>query len=509
MSKKTRIIIGISISIIIVISLAISIYIPNKNKIKEEIEDNSISYYLLKKEENYGVINQDGEIVIEPQYEEITIPNQNKAVFICQKEDEEKILNEHGKKIFTQYTNVQAIELTNIIKENAYEKNVLKYEKDGKYGLIGINGEIVVEAKYQEISSLGYKEGEILVKENNKYGIIDYKGNQIIKSNFDSIKSDEYYSTEYGYKKSGYIVCNTTKDGYRYGYYDYEGGKILDTEYNQISRITEVNSNDIYLVASKNGQYGVFINNNKIINTQYQSISYYDSIEMFVVERTGKYGVVNKKGLEIIGVEYTDIQIKGIYIYAKKDEEQKVFNHLGQIVDISFDTIIEATNNKDYYIKNDDGYYTILNSELQEIVEQKYTYIEYAYDKYFIVTNEDGKSGVIDSEGKSVIKLEYDLVQIIKEKNIIQVMNFEEDISQIYNVKMECVLEIKDMNIQKLNDYVKIYNAEDEYYLDNNGYKIEDEAILEQIKKSNAILKIGDFKRVTYGVEQYYYIEDK
>ncbi len=43
--------------------------------------------------------------------------------------------------------------------------------------------------------------------------------------------SDQYYNTEDGYKKSGYIVRITTQDGYRYGYFDYEGGKLFETEY--------------------------------------------------------------------------------------------------------------------------------------------------------------------------------------------------------------------------------------------------------------------------------------
>ena len=134
MAKKTSIVVIISI-IIILISLLISIYLPNKDKINEEKEDKSISYYLLKRKEKFGIINQNGEIVIEPQYEEIIIPNIHKAVFIC-KDKEKKILNEKNEEIFTEYDNVEAIELSNIISEVAYENKVLKYEKNGRYGAL-------------------------------------------------------------------------------------------------------------------------------------------------------------------------------------------------------------------------------------------------------------------------------------------------------------------------------------------------------------------------------------
>ena len=511
MSKKTGII--IIISLLVILGIGISIYMPNKDKLQKETEDNTdISYYLLKNDEKYGVINNNGDIIIDAEYDEIVIPNINRDVFICTKEEKQKVLNSKKNEIFSQYQNISAIELSNVIAETTYEKNVLKYEENNKYGLIKIDGEIITKAIYDEISSLGYKNGEILVKENGKYGIINDKGNQIIKALYDEIISDQYYNVDEGYKKSGYIVSNTTDEGYRYGYYDYEGGEVLKVEYNQIMRLTQMkDSNNIYLIASKNGQFGVFVNNNKIINTQYQSITYDEGTNIFIVERTGKYGAINEKGLEILKTEYNDIQINGIYLYTKKDEENKVFDKNGQQVEINFNTVISATTNKDYYIKiekDEEEQYSILNSDLKEITKQKYKYLEYLTGKYFIITNETGKSGIIDSDEKEILEPKYDLIQKIKDKNIIQVINFESNTTEIYNKELKKIVELKDMKIQKLDNYIKVYNDEEEYYLDNNGNQITDETKLGEIKKSNAILRIGNFKRVTYGVEQYYYIEE-
>lgn len=505
MSKKTAIII-VSV-VIIIISLIISIYMPNKEKIDEEIEDKSVTYFLLKRDEKMGVINQDGKIILEPKFDSITIPNMHKSVFICSNGEEKKILNNENKEIFTKYSNIEAIQLTNVISESMYEKNVLRFEKDGKYGLLGLSGNVVLEAKYQEISSLGYKQGEILVKENNKYGIISDKGNTIIKSNYDSIESDQYYSDIDGYKKSGYIVCNRTSDGYRYGYFDYEGSKVLDTEYNQVTRLTH-SDDKIYLAASKNGQFGLFINNNKIINTQYQSISYDNNIGMFIVERTGKYGAINEKGIEVLKTEYSDIQIKGIYMYAKKDKTEKIYDKSGNEVKISPTVTIEYTQNPEYYIMSEDNNYSILNSDLEQVSTQKYSYIEYLYGKYFMAINKDGKSGVIDIEENVVIDFNFDLVQKIKEKDVIQVSNFETNITELYNDSLDKVLELEYMNIQVVDDYIKVYNDKEEFYLNSNGDKIENESKLEEIKKSDAILRIGNFKRVTFGIDQYYYIEE-
>lgn len=102
----------------------------------------------------------------------------------------------------------------------------------------------------------------------------------------------------------------------------------------------------------------------------------------------------------------------------------------------------------------------------------------------------------------------YDLIQTIKDKKIIQARDFETNTTKIYNSEIKEVETIKDIHIQSLDDYVKIYNEETETYIDNNGNKIEDGDKLEEIKKNNAILRIENYKRITYGVEQYYYVED-
>ena len=102
------------------------------------------------------------------------------------------------------------------------------------------------------------------------------------------------------------------------------------------------------------------------------------------------------------------------------------------------------------------------------------------------------KTGIIDVEGNVILDYKYDLIQCMKEKNIVQAINFKENSSTIYNNEIK----------------VKIFNESEEYYLDNNGNKIEDENRLKQIHESNAMLKIGDFKRVTYDFGRYYYIKE-
>jgi len=461
MSKKRSIII---ISIIIVISLVISIYIPNKEKI-EETENTTINYTTIESDNKIGVT--DGvNMIIEPQYDEIIIPNSHRAVFMCQKGENGKFVNENNEEIFQEYDNVELIE----INDSNYEKNILKYEEDDQFGLLGLTGKKITDAKYEEIYNLGFKEGEVVVKEQGKYGILDEKGNIKIKNKYDLINSDEYFSEENGYKKSGYIVQQTTEEGYRYGYYDSEGVQVLTEEYNQLSRITQIKSNDIYLIAAKNGQFGVFINNSKIINTQYQEIDYNPDLEIFIVERTGKFGAIKLNGTEILKPEFSELQINGIYIYTIKEGEKQVWDNSGNEVNISFETVIQKTDSE-YFIKNDAGEYSILDANLKPITKKNYKYLEYAYNNRFIATNEQDKTGIIDAEENVKIYFYYDVIQVLKGKKVIQCIDFVTKFTTFYDKDFDIITEIMNAEIEELEDSFRIYNLEspDGILLDNDG----------------------------------------
>jgi len=460
MSKKVSIIL---ICVVIVISLGISIYIPNRNKI-QEAEDTSINYKTIEVEGKLGVVEGE-KTIIEPQYDEIIIVNPHRAVFVCQSGDTQKIVNQDNKEIFTKYSQVEPIEIV----DSKYERNVLKYEENGKFGLLGITGNTITNAEYEEIMSVGYKEGELLIKQNGKYGIINSNGTTKIKNKYDEIQLDEYYTEENEYKKSGYIVRVTTEDGYRYGYYDYEGVQVLDEQYNQVTRLTQIKSDNIYLIAAKNGQCGVFVNNSKIINTEYQSIEYNSEKQMFIVERTGKFGAIKLNGTKILDTEFTELTINGIYLYGIKDEVQKVFGEEGKEVNIPFNTIITETSNSKYFIRNDAGNYSIANANFEKLTNQPYKFIEHAYDTYFIVTNEQDKIGVIDLEEKIVVEIKYDLIQPIKGKNIIQAIDFTTNKTDIFDNEFDLALEMSNANIELLNDGIKVYNEEQEVILNDNG----------------------------------------
>ena len=197
-------------TIVILVIVGIFIYFIKFDKSKYKYENIAVNRnYFLMYENKYGVIDKSGNEIIKPQYDIIQIPNPEKPVFICMKNYNSKtdeyvseIFNEKGEEIFTDFYRVEGINIAEPTDEIFYQKEVLKYKENGKYGLVDFEGKKITKAKYDDIQSLEYKDGMLLVKEKNKYGIINIKGQKIIDSKFDKIESDCFYNEEYGFAKS-------------------------------------------------------------------------------------------------------------------------------------------------------------------------------------------------------------------------------------------------------------------------------------------------------------------
>lgn len=209
---KIKIAIIVAIFLIsIVIGLGICFYLDYQNKQYEVEEVSSFQYYPVYEKGKMGVIDTSGNILVEPIYEEVKIPNPQKAVFICQDTEKTVIQNDKKENLFSEYDQVSPIDTRGTVSNIPYEKRVLRYKKGEKYGLIDYEGKVITKPIYDEIQGLENKESELLVKKDGKYGVINQKGAQIIKIEYDQIVADGYYDEQQKYALSGYIVSVKTR----------------------------------------------------------------------------------------------------------------------------------------------------------------------------------------------------------------------------------------------------------------------------------------------------------
>ena len=472
------------IAIILISIIAYTVnYFINKSKREYSIEEvKEFNYYLVRQDGKYGVIDRTGNLVVTNEYEDIIIPNPEKPLFICiynynleNGEYDTKILNNEGKEIFTEYEEVEAIALKNLITEVPYEKSVLKYKKDGKYGLIDYTGKVITKPIYEEIDNLLYKEGELLVKQDGKYGVINIKGVTLLKPEYDSIACDGYYNNDSKYGKDGYIVSIKTDEGYRYGYIDYTGKLLLKMEYNDIYRINNIKeSEDIYLVTQRNGQSGLMKNDRQILNNQYQSIEFDDQTELLILEKNKKYGISKLSGTSILGIDYTSITIEGIYIYADKDNQSTIYDLNGNKQStIKFKDIIDIEKQDVKITVDMNGKYGMIDENGKIIVSNKYYYLEQLFDKYFIAVAEEGKVGIIDNRDDEILPINYDVIQRIGDTNLIEAYNKTTGILEIYDNTITKLANLDNATMQQEDNYIKLYSDTDTIYLGLDGKEIK------------------------------------
>ena len=479
-----KVVAGVAISVLLLAVVLFAVFRPKEEKktiCLAEGPNVAYEYFLLSSGENVGVIDKQGNIVIEAKYSQIDIPNPSKPVFICYADDKTTVLGEKGEPIFTD-REVQVVKISRE-EDEQIEKLVLKYQKDGLYGLLNFEGKEITEPIYDEISTLKDKPGSILVKKENKYGILDSYGNTILDLKYDSILADGYCSENDSYEKAGYIISQKTNDGVNFGYVNRYGELVLDIKYESIERALEYEDDTPYLIAMQKGKKGVFKNKKEIIDLNYQDIHYSELSKVFIVNKNGKFGFYQIDGKAILKPEYTSYSIAGNYISVEKDGEKKLFDINGNLVNTHAYTQMIETKNPAYFIAQDEsGYYSIISKDVN--IDKKYQQVSYAFDDFFIVTDEEGKSGVINAAKNSVeIEPQYDFVIFMDDTKFLQAIDGMNNLIEIYSSNLEKTITMEDAIVDHLeNGYSIVYSGSDMKYINSNGEIVENTEVYPEEK---------------------------
>ena len=478
--KLKQISIIVIIAIILITAITGVIIVINKSKENYELEkisNEDINYYKIMSNGKSGIIDKTGKVIIEPKYNTIKLPNPKKPIFICiydynavSGEYKTKVLNEKNEEILKNYENVNTIDIKEVVSSIPYEKTVLQYQKDGKYGIINFEGKIIIKPIYEEIRNMPYREGELIVKKQGKYGVVSINGGKLLDCKYDYITGDNYYSEEKKYELDGYIVGINNEDGkMQYGYINNKREQILDVEFDKIYRMNDVKDDEnIYLLAEKDGKIQLYKNNKLLLDNNYQSINYSEDSKLLILQKDGRYGVTDLNGKQILSVDYEQIRIPGDYIIAIKDGKQVIFDLVGtQKENLAYTNILK-TENENYNItvdKNDK--YGVINKDGNILIGNKYNYIQYLYDNYFIVGGETGKSGIINDKGEEILPIKYEVIQKLDKNNIVQAM--VGNVLELYSKEMNNIVSMENGKIEINDEYIKVYSNNQTTYVSNDG----------------------------------------
>lgn len=314
------------IATILVFVVLIMVVISLKNILTDETKTKDVTtltaYITCYENNKWGVIDNKGAIVIEPTYEEmIIIPNRNKDVFICtniiNKVDETyqtKVINKDGEEILKEFSNVTAFENSNSQKV-WYEDSVLKFERNGKYGLIDYTGKVLLEPEFSKIDVLLGSEKSLIVEKDGKKGLYLASSNELmINPEYLDIKalSDKH--------EDGYVVKN---DQGKVGLISLDKKVILEPKYDDIKSI---HGNNLYVVVDGGKETIIDTTGKTVVNTKFDSVEEINTNNI-IVKNGGKYMAITPNGAEILKAEYDNLKfIKGNLYIAEKDGKYGVIN---------------------------------------------------------------------------------------------------------------------------------------------------------------------------------------
>ena len=390
-------------------------------------------YFALYSENKWGIVDSKGETIVNPMYQEMPIIiDKSKEIFLCTYDINEedgtyktKAINSKNEEILTNYEKIEALENHDESENLWYEKNVLKVQKDGKWGLIDLDGKELAATIYDNIETLTGVENSIIVEKDGKKGLLNDKGSKIIDTEYSDIQSfgDDY--------KNGYITVNSEN---KYGIISFSGETILENNYEKIENIY----GEKYFVIKENGkQILIDKQGNKILSDGFEEIKqitnsgiiykkqnkyglmdfdgnvkiapeYEDlkeiNTDIYSAKKDGKMGMIDQDKNEKLSFEYKDIKYnKKAGIYITEDE-----NYNSKILNSNFETKIEGILSE---INTDDGYMKIKQGD-------EYKYYNFKFEEKEVkdvlpsnnlfLSKKDGKYGYVDSKGNTVVDYIYD-----------------------------------------------------------------------------------------------------
>lgn len=409
--------------------------------------------YKVKKDNRWGIINGEGDVVLPIQYAMINEEYELKEHYIIQTpENRVGIINQQGAVVIapTMYNKL------GIFYENDDEgwwelgflvNNLLSMESNGKWGIVTAEGQEIVPPKYDFIRKLpnessnnhlldGRKE-MFIIQQNNREGIITSEGEIIMAPDKYNI-IENYVETSVG----DFIKVHNINQGY--GLIDLKGNVILLPEYNSIelygnfaifrtkksygminlknkmkSKLPEVlsvlNRGGYYIIScydeiKKEEKEGVVDDNGKFIFPpfQYVYIQYLGGNLFEVNERNGNRKIVNQSGSTIVSRPYDHAFFIDGQLIIRRGENYKSINPSTGKEKIIDRSEIPSNNSHEEKCSDgviifwDNGKYGIKDATGKEIVPCKYDYIdEFIEGRANAKLN--GNYGAIDKNGNCVI----------------------------------------------------------------------------------------------------------
>lgn len=260
----------------------------------------------------------------------------------------------------------------------------------------------------------------------------------------------------------------------KWGVISSNGKTVIEPQYEEMP-IVPNNSQAVFIctydVDYNSGTYKTKVVNekNSEIITGYDNVKFIDYIDkngnllyldnLLIVEKGGKFGLIDLKNKEILSTDYDEISIlDGVdnSLLIKKDDSVGLCDYEGNvIINVEYKEIKAIGNNyKNGYITvNKDGLYGIVDFNKSVIFENKYADIKpiYSSNKYAVKIDKGYK--IIDKNGNVLVDKSFEDIKDINDSNIIFKENGKYGVTTI-NLENKIKTEYQDLIFMNSNYYI-------------------------------------------------------
>lgn len=296
-------------------------------------------------------------------------------------------------------------------------------KKDGLWGIVDKKGNLLGKIEYESVAASSTHTFKGFIVKKNKYGLIDEKGTPLAKMEFDEIEHLVDYLAP-----SSFIV---KKNG-KYGLLDFAGQPVLSTKYNKIL-FSNSQSPVSFVLDQNNTLRMVFSQGEKMYPTVFEYAEVLGN--MVIVKANGKFGAIKlsptNKEQVIIPFEYDNIfhsarnntntqktkeqllvksstQAIASHLIVQKDGKYGLINENGTIiyppemVSIRLDGSLPY---QQYLISNGKqmGAYFPTTDKKMDII---YDYVQ-PRGQGFVEVHKDGLKGIFNHNAGQVIPIKY------------------------------------------------------------------------------------------------------
>ena len=277
------------------------------------------------------------------------------------------------------------------------------YNSSSGYGIIDENGSEIIPAEF--ISIVDENKDFIIVRKDGKVGVLNAKKDWILPLNYQDILKEEDFLIVRENNLNGIMDSNLKKT--------------VPFIYNTIHFSNPFNNRFLVEKESKRGL--IDLQNNAIIPTEYDYLSYIKAFDYYVGKQS-KGGKNITKVFDQNGKVIFDTTNDGIVILAKNRFAVKNANNLWGIVDqkdkqkvnFTYKSILSSGSSEQIYIvQNQEDKWGGINDQGQMIIPFKYSESFYFLGDVAYVKNDTGKAAFIDKNGRKITEFIYEDVLLL------------------------------------------------------------------------------------------------